>query len=355
MGTQSTAKWRPSSLPSLALCPGWQSAPGTTDAAERGTRIHATIADVVSGRAPVPMEADGEATAVRYALEVLSMVRQQYPEHTLRAEVAVDAGVDGVHGTSDVCGVDGWGGDVLVVDWKSGWGDHGDAASSLQLVAYALGARAEFGHRGGAVLYLVDLDKRTTSVCRWSSADLDAARKTIQRVIAAAELHTDADLRPSKEACRYCARLPTCPAATGSALSVEVPALLVETMTPEDVGRVLDELEPRIKLAETVLAGLKQRAREMMEAGTAVPGWRLKTGSTRREWRVSADEARAAIPEVDLFDLVTPAQAERRITLALGGSKANAAQAREWVAPLVATKTTAPSVVRADEAEGAEA
>lgn len=349
------AKWRPSSLPSLALCPGWQSAPGTTDAAERGTRIHAVIADVVSGRAPVPTEASDEADAVRLAVDVVSDLRESHPDYQFRAELAVDAGVDGVHGTADIGGADSWSddprSDVVVADWKSGWGDHGDAASSLQLVAYALGVRRMFGRSGGATLYLVDLDKRQTSVCRWSADDLDAGRQAITRAIALAESHTDADLRPSKEACRYCARVSTCPAATGAALSVQAPTVRVETLTAEDVGRVLDQLEPRIKQAETVLAALKQRAREMMEAGEAVPGWRLKPGTARKTWCASVHDVREAMPGIDLLDLVTPAEAERRLTRHLGGSKANERDARAMLAPMVAKKQTAPSVVRADEME----
>lgn len=351
MSPENAARWRPSSLPSLALCPGWQSAPGTTEAAERGSRIHATIADVVNGHAPVPTDASSESAAVRYALDILRAVRDDHPEHTLRAEVSVDSGVPGVHGTADLCGVDGWGGDVIVVDWKSGWGDHGDAASSLQLVAYALGARAAFGHRGGAKLYLVDLDKRTTSMCRWSPDELDAARRTIQRVIAAAESHSESDLRPSKAACRYCARVSFCPASTGTALSVQTPSVSIETLSPSDLGRVLAELEPRIEHAKTVLVALKDRARDLMEAGFGVPGFRLKVGASRRDWKASADEVRDAIPDVDLTSLVTPAQAERRIAAALGGGKNDAARARALVAPLVSMTPVAPSVVRADERE----
>lgn len=357
---------RPSSLPHLALCPRWQSSPESTPAASRGTELHAEIAAHINARTRPDLATD-DARAVCFALDVVDALRAEFPDHLWRAEVPTAPAVLGVAGgAADLVGVDPWddAAPVVVVDWKSGWGDHGDAASSLQLLAYALGAKPDQGERArpsDTVLMLVDIDKRQATRCFWTRADLESARSAIRDVQWTVETATDDDRRPSHEACRYCARAATCSAARSMATSIDTVALEeldVDDMDGADVAAVLDILEPRAKLAATILAALTERARRLLADGATVPGWTLKPGSNRRQWAAEPAEvfrmvAGAGI-EVDLTDLVTPAEAEKRLTKALGNRRGDGRAARDVLAPLIVCKQAAPSVVRAGQAGAIE-
>lgn len=201
----------PSSLRRRELCPasyrmeeGLPDAPATPDS-ERGTRIHAAIADLVA-RTDIDEAslADDELEAVQWAVQWL---HDEFPRQvwTLTPEVrlAYDyCGEELYYGSADIVAVQRYGADagLEVIDWKTGRSGVADAADNIQLAAYALAAMQRYGAERCRVRIVNPCTGHSTSA---DHADPEGIAEYILRVIQACYA-SDAPCRPSEEACRYC-------------------------------------------------------------------------------------------------------------------------------------------------------
>lgn len=260
-------KIRHSSLPKLALCGQFEGAPGTSPAAERGTRLDAMF---------------------RHAWERGEFLDRDVPEEDVQAvEWAVaqcarlGGGADGLttledrcriltggfehRGTADGVAVKGrW-----LVDLKSG--QIYDYAA--QMAAYALGLMQQHFEQEWTT-HLLFCDQRQVVTHRWTYA---SASELVRSVIA--NVGT-----PPKENdyCAWCAKSLTCGARVKSMTSALVP---VQTEVTPDNDGFLTLLNDPVRLGrflaqcatlEDFREAAKAKARELLEAGQDVPGWRLQ-------------------------------------------------------------------------------
>ena len=337
-----------SRLPALAVCPGFIGAPGTSAAAERGTRIGDLLAQWV-----VTQEIDDRVNgpdheALRYGADILQGLHRR--DYTWEAEPRLDTSIEGVWGYADVVGLDSLLGErAILVELKTGWGTREPAVRNAQVQGLALALL----ERGYAVVdaYLIECDQKRTTAARWSFEDLPILRAIVAGIVAGAQAPVEQALTPNG-ACAYCARASLCPAlvqaperalAAARRSTVLSPQDYVGALSTEAVAAVLDRAIPAVELADKYLGLLKARAVALLEEGAAVPGYRLAVSSGARGW-IDEAAAQAALADAgysleQVGGLASPAQVEKRLGKA--------------VKPLVATLTTAGirKSLKADKAQ----
>jgi RecB family exonuclease len=341
------AKYSPSKLPFLALCPGWQSDPTPGPQAIRGTAIHGWLAKAVSEPDPVARQAllrtvpADLAEPVSAGLMLWSDLRTRFPDHDWHAEFPSDTGIPDVFGTADLVGISDWSPVAVVCDWKTGRGERDDAGQSLQCAAYALGVLRRWPHVQEVVIVLGELEQEPTE-STWTAAQLDQASARITSVAMYADFATVQDYRPSPKACQYCARREGCPALvrdvtrTAEIVANNGPHTIAE-LTPVEVGNALRQFRPAAKLVADFIDTLEKRAKDMIAAGTPVPGWSTKETNGARAWTAPDDVVLSTLAPVhpqgaEAFrGLVSPAEAERILTAAIGCAKITKRDAQDLI------------------------
>jgi hypothetical protein len=192
-------------------------------------------------------------------------------------------------GTSD-CTIYGKGsGTLWVIDYKHGQGVAVDAVDNPQLKYYALGAILKIGDRAPVNEVKVAIVQprashrlgpiRTASYTKDEILDfgtdlIDAAHAAVK---------PDAPLAAGSH-CQFCKAAGVCPALRGNALAVaqdEFGAVrTINDLTPEEVGAYMD----RIPLVEEWIKSIRRHAHSMLEAGAAVPGFKLVEKRPTRRW-----------------------------------------------------------------------
>ena len=228
---------RPSALPKLAACRCFEGAPGTSEAAERGTRIDKAIrvmwARMVCteyGEEELPELKDTEEKdAVMWAIEQLESVSHdgdlfiETDEAKLRAVSQVHGVKDG---TMDALCVEG----AFLVDFKSGQVRN----YKEQMAAYALSCMEEY-FADSWTAYLLFVDQRSIV---GHSFTADEARRIVEEVVAKPKVPTNCDY------CKWCAKFATCPAVTGAVAEVqESPALPACTAAAKSKGELPDLMQ----------------------------------------------------------------------------------------------------------------
>lgn len=351
----SHAEFSPSRLPMLAQCPCFLGGPAGP-AAARGTEIHALIEDSINGKAPVIP--DSHADQVAFALAVLDDAKALIGDDAqVYSELPLKTPLPGCEGTSDLVIVDTFKAEGVVADFKSGWGERGDAGGHLQMLCYAIGAVKRF-HLEVVHVWLVEVDKRKVSRATLTDDELLGPRlKTIADVIRKAQTATDADA-VANPACKWCVKAVTCPAVVSGAIvpaTTNLPANpkeAVHALAVSDLAAFLDRYSEKVELAAEILAAAKARAFAIIEAGGEVPGYELVNGRKTRRWTEEAcaemalrKEAEAASVDVaDLYtaEFKTPAQIEK-LAPALKAAVKN-----------LVTTTTHPKLARVENAKAEE-
>lgn len=277
----------PSSLARLDLCPAsarlFQLVPEgeTSEAAERGTRIHALAAALITGR-ETPKDADAEELKFAEKIAEFAAPLVKGREHYVERRLAYNT-IEGelYWGTSDLVVVY-WGG-VMIYDWKTGFSEIPEAEVNLQGAAYALAAMQEFGKDAADVCFY-------NPCTGWKSlAHFDSADALAREVCGVIERAKDpnAPCNPSEDACRYCNAKAICPAHLAVA---EASCNLVEMHTSRELATWEDaavalwynRLQMAAKFLESELKPeLLRRIADNGECG----GLRVKQQSGGREAR----------------------------------------------------------------------
>lgn len=277
-------KFRMSAAQRVALCPGSVKASigigegKTSPEAERGTRIHAALADYFSHG---PATKDGISKMLTTPEEADTAVVMAEMTEKLIGELG---GIDGKPLCEAEVEAAGWtghidlmamlnGGDLLVIDWKTGRGAVADSDENAQLRAYAVGAirkATDLGWcYGGQVTVAIIQPFEKTVPCFYSIGDIAVAGQELVAWRAGAEADT-APRVPSPDACKYCPAKATsrCPETTN------LPATLAESAPLVDLRTM-----PGAKLAGLIAAGeivaklldeAKDAARDRLKAGEEV-------------------------------------------------------------------------------------
>jgi len=340
------APFSPSKLPKLAKCVGWQGGGNSADA-ERGTAIHAAIAEAINtflkfGQADPATGEHAEIVdkAVRMFADEIYKGRENYVWHT---EYKLDHDERG--GTADVIGWDNAHAETVVVDWKTlGWAGRDDAGESLQLAGYA--TLIPWGET--YTLYMGELERLKPSVVVYTRQQIDQIDCQIILLIekAKANGNNPAAYKPGP-VCDTCARV-DCSARLAivqtTALTVEGEAVDLKTADAETVAGLLATYDQRAELVEKWRAALRQRARELIEAGADVTGWELRERAGRRVWPDEGYAGQVAMTHnVDVTEIASPAEVERRMVC--NGMKKTAAKG---IIEGYTTKTTTKVLTRKD-------
>lgn len=225
---------RPSSLPKLACCRCYEGKPGTSEAAERGTRLDAIIRARYSGE---PCESaplnDEDAEAVRWALDKLEELSldplTDEPAAVETRESALQAAVPvpGVKpGTMDaLCVSMGW-----LADFKTGQVRDYKA----QMAAYSLACMEEyFADEWTAHLLFVDQQQVITH--RFTAAE---ARELVEGIVRRPMVEELCDY------CKWCGRAAECALMRGiTASAVDAPELPKCTPAAKSKGELPEAIE----------------------------------------------------------------------------------------------------------------
>lgn len=165
---------------------------------------------------------------------------------------------------------------IVVVDWKAGFLDQGDADVHDQLAAYGAAAAVSFAAEQ-VLVYMyqprVERDRRA------SAGDFDAKklRATAAWSVAVTERarNPDAELSPSYDACKHCRALHRCPAAKEWTMRVLEAFQVIGAADDADLwGEVISAAKIAEKAAGTALDAAKAR----LQKGGQATGWGLQPG-----------------------------------------------------------------------------
>ncbi len=218
---------RPSSLPKLAECRAYEGKPGTSPAAERGTRLDRIIRDIWSraGKASellagLPAE---DADAIDWALNTMEHLAEGATIETREAELAAACPVEGIRpGTMDALCVER----SFLVDFKTGQIRN----YREQMAAYALACMdAYFADSWTA--HLLFVDQQVVITHDFTEAE---ARAIVEQVRDMPVAETPC------EYCKWCARFGTCPKLRAGLAEVVELGTTAPKMTPHDkAGKIL--------------------------------------------------------------------------------------------------------------------
>jgi hypothetical protein len=215
---------------------------------------------------------------------------------------------------------------LVVFDLKYGAGVPVEAAGNPQARYYALGACLALDHLVVSEVEVVIVQPRCThpagpvrretvpafELLEWSADLLEAAERTLE---------PDAPL-VAGDWCRFCPAAGVCPALSERALTtaqIEFAETPVPSppdpasLAPDEIGRLLSAAE----LVELWIRALRGHACAELEAGRAIPGWKLVPKRATRRWR-DEDAAPARLRDLGLAEdelfarkLRSPAQVEK--------------------------------------------
>lgn len=237
---------RPSSLPKLAECRCYEGKPGTSEAAERGTRIDASIRRLYAKRQGLPWDDSAEpeailndvdADAVKWALDKLDelaldpLTDEHHAVETRESELVAAVPVEGVKpGTMDaLCVGLGW-----LVDFKTGQKRN----YAQQMAAYALACmEAYFADRWTThVLYV---DQQEVVSREWTE---ETARLIVEPVLKMPPVPT------ACEYCKWCGKFEGCPEVLRQVKQVrEMQPLPACTAAAKSKGELPAEMQNMLK------------------------------------------------------------------------------------------------------------
>lgn len=259
---------RSSSLPKLAACGQYESAPGTSEAAERGTRLDAALRSAWEHGEVPPLEQD-DAVCVAWAYATISQLAAGW--HVDMAEGNCRIRIEQINytGTADaICYKRQW-----LADLKSGQVRN----YKEQMAAYALGLMDKTQtNTWTAYLLFCDQQKIVTHAFTRDEA-LDIVTAVVNNI---------GKPPTPNEYCGWCVRSLTCSArvdAQETALATTNDAFQLILNDPDRLGDFLQ----RCKIFEDFQAAAVAKAREMLESGTLVAGWKL--GKARASRYVSEE------------------------------------------------------------------
>lgn len=300
------------------------------------------------------------ADAVAIYVEFVQGLREagtEAPEIEFEQRLDLTSLHPGMFGTGDCVAYFPESRHLVVADYKHGRGVAVEPEENSQALCYALGAAMRLHNRGVDRVDVVIVQPRcphpkgpirtwttdAVSLIDWS-ADLSAAAKATEK--------PDAPLAAG-DWCRFCPAAGICPALQQAALdaaradfAVDGSVLVADPAKYDTAGiaRALEQAE----VIETWLKRVREFAHHELEAGRAIPGWKLVPTRATRRWR---DEAKAreflSLVGVAAEDMVvskfkSPAQMADALRAATGVTKK---KADADLAPLVDKASSGTVVV----------
>ncbi|CAB4124744.1 Protein of unknown function DUF2800 [uncultured Caudovirales phage] len=288
--------------------------------AEEGTMLHEVAANLLSGL-PVTHELTEEQEAVVFAF-VDTVMADFEPGDT----ILVEAKFKLPHhpefwGTADVVIAKPAMQRLKVYDLKCGRGvnveaDYGGRVNP-QLGFYALGALSMFKDQRFEDIEMVIVQPRLGGVKRRATTmqELDALAAELVAAAATAE-QPDAP-RAAGSHCKFCLARKTCSELMSETLRLaqmdfdDTQPIHPAVLSQPDLGEVLDKAD----VIETWLKAVREHAMQQVEAGIAVPGWKLVEKRSVRKWKdirmVKQRLLSEGLTGFESEDIASPAQVEK--------------------------------------------
>lgn len=296
----------------------------SSEFADRGTLLHDVIAEILGKDLPWD-----QFIGTKYNDQVLTqelfdekivtalqLLDEVDPDKRMEYEVETRVGfgdlLPGVFGSTDLVGRIG--DRAVVLDWKFGDGVVVDAEENPQLMFYAAACmrtpEASWAFNGASEVELVIIQPPVMR--RWVTTKERIKQFEQELVLAVHESQKpDAKLQHGDH-CRWCAAKPICPRMTGAvdrALKTQLDQVDLPTL-----GRYLQNAD----LLEQWIADLRGLAKQMLDSGKSVPGYKLVNKRSTRQW-VNEQEAIAQLHDMGLTrdelykpeELSSPAQIEK--------------------------------------------
>ena len=267
----------------------------SSDAATRGTLLHAAMASIISGETnPDDLlkgyDDDADALALRACLNWFRVRRVQM--QTARVIVEKTVSCTSLHdlcemGTPDLVLVEPFD-RALIADWKFGGGYVPPAGENLQLAAYAC-VIAEAHQCSEVEVVVVKAADGWVDSYTYDTDGLAKAREYLCMILDATRA-TFAPCRPSADACRYCRASGTCEAQIAIASKLPV-TRSPSDLAPSELARVLDHWMTVKQMGGAV----EKHAYAVLSAGGNVPGWTLKAGRKSYSWNDDVDEKKLKV------------------------------------------------------------
>ena len=260
-------KIRHSSLPKLALCGQYEGAPGTSPAAERGTKLDQAFRHAwVHGEFPDWDLTEEDAQAVRWTINQCVLLGGS-TDGLMTADKDCRVTTAGLEHTGTVDGV------ATRANWSMDLKSGQIYDYSAQMAAYALGLM-QMRFEQTWTTHLLFCDQRQVVTHHWT---YQSASDLVRGILA------NVGTPPREnDYCGWCAKSLTCGARVKSMTGALVP--VQSEVTPDNQGFVSLLNDPeRLGLFLRQCATLddfrdaaKAKARELLEAGHNVLGWRLQ-------------------------------------------------------------------------------
>lgn len=314
----------PSALQSLEACPSFRSSGESSEAAERGTRIHEAIDSMIQGVSVELADADEQALAL-WGFEWAQAQMGEHPHLEWKSEQQVNSGIPAVWGTADLLGICPMGSEAVVWDFKTGWSKRAPAHHNRQLQAYALGADRAAGGVGRVTIGIVNLDAKKMDYVSVGREALNQWREEIAYIVGLA-IVDDPDNRAAGTQCRYCERAATCPMVVRE---IDQIAKGAEVALDEGRGELAKFLRANLETANamTDLVGkIKAKVMARMEIGELFDGLVIEEKAGNRVWLDDPIELLES-QGIEAFERkpISPAEAEK--ALIAGGLKPKEAKA----------------------------
>jgi hypothetical protein len=307
---------RHSTLPKLAQCARYESAPGPAGpAAERGTRMDAAYRAMLLGKSVEIELAPDELDGVLWAVDT---IRKIAGDHHIEANEdnlkVVTLGLEHV-GTEDT---------RIETQQSSADLKSGTIRSYYeQAAAYGLG-NMERTFTQKWTYFMLFCDQKEVVEYNFT---YEKAEKVVTEVLAA--VHNPSTKPTVSDYCGWCAKKDVCPArtvpVTETLAIVETPEISLEAMkselvaNPERLGKFLQAAA----MFEDFVGEVKTAAKDQMATGVVVPGWKLQEEAGREHFDRIAIVRAAIAGKSGLDDLVAN----------LGG-KMTGSKFREWCAKM---------------------
>jgi len=245
---------------------------------------------------------------------------------------------------------------ALVIDYKSGRGEHKAAASNLQLRTQLvlLWTRTSCAASKGYAAIVQPLVSSEPEICEYSLSDLKAAHMEILEIIYRSK-DPKAPLVPGETQCKFCPARLKCPAAADVLKEIEstdMTSLL--GISAKDMAALLDKCD----VAEQIIKAARSHAKAHLKGDPkCIPGWTLEQNPPTR----SIEDAEAAFNALTGFGMTSEKFLKECVSVKIGalekavksiaesrGEKCTAAMAKSVInthcASLITEKQKEPSL-----------
>ena len=309
---------------------------GSNPAAEEGTRAHELLEamlrkdqDAVDAAIAVAEAAgddlNGLSEAVAVALDYIGvMPGQHYYETRVKLDAIGEVGKL-MGGTADVIVWDEQMGELEVIDYKHGQGVVVEVEGNTQLLSYLLGAIIKIGVKPESMKYTIIQPRAFHEDGPIRSATIDwQGVVDFRNLLVTAGNATQEEDAPLNigDHCRWCRAKAACPAQHTHALELAQTEFSTPSadpvLPPAPEGLTVDQLSTileRGKIVEDWITSVRDYAREYVNNGGEIPGYKLVEGRRSRGWRdPEATEKwlrqRFKVGQIFKQTLISPAQAE---------------------------------------------